>query len=61
MQNQTDQEGYRGVGRADRRRMVRMWRASGTDLSLKEWAAQQGVGDIADVWIKSKSKRRSNP
>lgn len=59
MAHQTDNEGYSGIGRADRRRMVRLWRASGSGLSLKEWAAQQGVGDIADVWIKSKRSNHS--
>lgn len=48
-------EGYKGIGRAARRAIVRRWKSSGTSLSLKQWARQQGVGDAADVWIKAKA------
>jgi len=48
-------EGYNGLGRARRRAMVKRWKASGTELSLKAWAVQQDkVGDGAQVWLMSK-------
>lgn len=48
-------EGYKGVGRTVRREIVRRWKSSGTSLSLKRWARQQGVGDAADVWLRAKA------
>jgi hypothetical protein len=35
--------------------MIKMWKESGTDLSLKRWARTVGVGHVADVWIKTKA------
>lgn len=47
-------EDYKGVGRKDRRSMIKRWKDSGSKLSLKQWARKQGVGDVADVWLRSK-------
>lgn len=52
-------EGYKGIGRKARRNMVRRWKTSGTSLSLKEWAREQGVGDEAESWLKAKSNDRA--
>jgi hypothetical protein len=53
-------EGYAPVGKSDRRYMKRLWRESGTNLSLKQWAKQQPVGEIAHVWINTKRRPRSS-
>jgi hypothetical protein len=50
-------EGYKGIGRASRRAMIRQWKASGKKLSLKVWARQQGVGDAATVWAQAKRSK----
>lgn len=50
-------EGYKGIGRAARREMIRRWKATGRKTSLKQWARKQGVGDSADVWVKAKTGR----
>ncbi len=50
-------EGYKGIGRAARRVMIRQWKASGRKLSLKAWAKQQGVGDAATVWVQAKGSK----
>jgi hypothetical protein len=48
-------EGYNGLGRTQRRAMIKRWKDSGTELSLKAWAAQQDkVGDGAQVWLMTK-------
>ena len=47
-------EGFNGVGRKDRRYMIRLWKESGTPMSLKVWARQALIGDIAHVWFNSK-------
>jgi len=47
-------EGFNGVGRKDRRYMIRLWKESGTELGLKAWARQAQIGDIAHVWFNSK-------
>lgn len=51
-------EEYRGVGRKDRRLMIKLWKESGTDLSLKKWAERTGAGHVANAWINA--KRGSN-
>jgi hypothetical protein len=52
-------EGYdKGIGRKERRRVVRRWKAEGSGLSLKAWAAKQSpVGDAAYIWLQAKRKR----
>jgi len=50
-------ESYSGIGRKDKRWMVKRWKQAGTNLSLKQWAKLQGVGDVADVWIKAKASK----
>jgi hypothetical protein len=52
-------EGYKGIGKKARRSMVRRWKKSGTDQSLKEWARKQGIGDEAESWLKAKSNDRT--
>jgi hypothetical protein len=47
-------EGYRGIGRRERRRMIRRWKAEGRGMSLKQWAANADVGEAALVWIRHK-------
>lgn len=49
-------EGYKGLGKKARRDMIKRWREEGKPkgLSLKQWAAQTGVGDAADVWLHAK-------
>lgn len=45
-----------GVGRKNRRLMVKLWKESGTTLSLKEWARQAQAGDVAQAWYEGKKK-----
>jgi hypothetical protein len=52
-----DVEGFKGLGRRRRRRMIRHWKAEGGGKSLKDWARIAGVGDAALVWFEH--KRRS--
>ena len=54
---QKDLEGFNGIGKKSRRAMIKRWKEEGASqgLSLREWARQAGVGDSADVWIKSKT------
>ena len=48
-------EGFNGIGRAERRRMVKRWKESGSGLSLREWARQNAqVGDAAQGWLEHK-------
>lgn len=48
-------EGFNGLGKRERRRMIRRWKAEGQGLSLKEWVRQNAlVGDAALVWLESK-------
>lgn len=49
-------EKFNGVGRKNRRIMIRLWKESGCALSLKEWAKQALTGDIARVWLESKKE-----
>lgn len=51
---QTTNETYKGVGRQRRRLMVRLWKESGTTLSLKEWAKAAPLGEVGHVWINAK-------
>lgn len=54
VRTQEHNEGYKGLGRKQRRIMVRLWKESGTTLSLKAWAKAALVGDIGHVWINAK-------
>ncbi len=49
-------EGYNGLGRRERRRLIRRWKVEGNGLSLKDWARSLStlVGDSAKVWIEHK-------
>jgi hypothetical protein len=49
-------EGYRGLGRRERRRMVRRWKTEGRGQSLKEWARRAAVGDAAVAWLENKKR-----
>lgn len=48
------EEKYHGVGRRNKRLMLKFWKMYGNGQSLKEWARKAKVGDIAKVWIESK-------
>lgn len=50
-------EKYKGIGRRGRRLLVKLWKGSGTSLSLRQWAAQSEVGDLAQVWLQAKRSR----
>ena len=44
-----------GLGRRERRRLVRRWKAEGEGLSLKQWAQKNAVvGDAAEAWLEIK-------
>jgi hypothetical protein len=47
-------DGFAGLGRKERRRMVRRWQCEGAGQSLKAWARQALVGDAAAAWLASK-------
>ncbi len=48
-------EVFAGVGRTERRKMIRLWKESGSGLSLKEWARlQHPVGDAGYAWLQAK-------
>ncbi len=49
-------EGYKGLGRRERRRLIQRWKAEGQGMSLKDWARSKAslVGDSAKVWIENK-------
>lgn len=49
-------EGYKGVGRKNRRLMIRLWKESGTHLSLQAWARTQEIGHVARAWIEHKKQ-----
>jgi hypothetical protein len=41
-----------GLGKSERRRMIRRWKSEGVGLSLKQWAHQNDlVGDAAQAWL----------
>lgn len=53
-----NEETFKGLGRAERRKMIRLWKETASGLSLKDWArAQHPVGDAAYAWIKAKAKK----
>lgn len=54
MQNQIQKETHKGLGRKRRREMVRSWKASGTRLTLKAWAATTQLGEFGFVWLQAK-------
>ena len=49
---------FKGVGRKQRRMMIRLWKAdmagSKKKLSLKVWARNAPVGDVGHVWLQAK-------
>lgn len=49
-----EMEGYRGLGRRERRRMLRRWKIEGRGQSLKQWARGAVVGEAALAWLASK-------
>jgi len=54
MKAQDKDETYQGIGRKRRRLMVRLWKESGTTLSLKAWAKMAEIGEVGHVWINAK-------
>ena len=59
MNMNTEKETYCGIGRRERRKMVRRWRdETGGKISLKNWARDQNpVGDSAYAWLRGKLTR----
>jgi hypothetical protein len=54
-----EEDNVRGIGRVERRQMVRRWKAEGNGLSLRAWARKQSpVGDSAFVWLEAKRVKR---
>ena len=47
-------EGFQGIGRRERRSMIRRWRSEGRGMSLKQWARLGEVGDAATAWLEKK-------
>ncbi len=47
-------EATNGIGRAERRKLIRRWKTEGAGLSLKEFARRTGVGDVGYVWAEHK-------
>jgi hypothetical protein len=47
-------EGFQGIGRRERRSMIRRWRSEGRGMSLKQWARLVEVGDAATAWLEKK-------
>jgi hypothetical protein len=55
MTTMTMTEKTQGIGRQERRRLLRRWKQDGRGLSLKQWARQNAlVGDAAAAWLESK-------
>lgn len=52
-------EGYKGLGRAARRAMLRRWRKEGKGKSLKAWAKLAQVGDAAVCWLEHKRSKET--
>lgn len=50
----TTNEKFSGVGRSKRHLMIKLWKESGTTKSLKQWAKDALVGDVAAVWFATK-------
>jgi hypothetical protein len=51
----TTTELFTGLGRRERRRLLRRWKEEGAGLSLKQWAQQNDlVGDAAQAWLAAK-------
>ena len=47
-------EDFKGVGKRNKRIMLRLWKEQGRGKSLKEWAKSAEVGDVAHVWLRTK-------
>lgn len=55
MNMDTKNETFHGIGKTERRRMIRRWKEEGGGLSLKAWAKlQPPVGDAAFRWFQAK-------
>lgn len=53
--NKNQEETFHGLGRRERRRMIRRWKVEGEGKSLKDWARTCAqVGDAALAWIENK-------
>jgi hypothetical protein len=51
-------EGFHGIGRRERRSMIRRWKTEGKGMSLKQWARQATIGDAAAAWLETKKGAR---
>jgi hypothetical protein len=47
-------EGFQGIGRRERRSMIRRWKSEAHGMSLKQWARLAQVGDAAIAWLEKK-------
>jgi hypothetical protein len=52
-------EGFCGIGRRERRAMIRRWKMEANGMSLKQWARLGKVGDAATAWLETKKKGTS--
>lgn len=55
-----EMEGYRGLGRRERRRMLRRWKTEGRGQSLKQWARGAVVGEAGLAWLANKRATETN-
>jgi hypothetical protein len=53
---ETRKEGFCGIGRRERRNMIRRWKSEGHGMSLKQWARLAKVGEAATAWLETKRK-----
>ena len=53
---ETRKEGFYGIGRRERRNMIRRWKSEGHGMSLKQWARLAQVGEAATAWLETKRK-----
>ena len=62
MEQETIAEGTcAGIGRRERRRMIKRWKEANSGLSLKAWARKQNpVGDGAYIWWRAKGGKEAD-
>lgn len=56
--NMNNEATLKGIGKTERRRMIKRWKEEGLGLSLRAWARRQHpVGDSAHSWIQAKTQK----
>ena len=55
----TRKEGFCGIGKRERRTMIRRWKIEANGMSLKQWARLGKVGEAATAWLETKKKGTS--